>query len=165
MTPGGRRLVAVACAASVALVVAFLALGGSSYTPQATADPCQPRAEQSPGGVDEAAQQLTLSALDGAACELHVSRETLVLALGTSEGRDAFAGDPRLADALRAGLLRAIDDAGQNGTLPGPVASALHAVAENLPVDQLIASVRDAGNLLDQAGGLLGPIEDFLNGF
>ena len=164
MSRGGRQLIIAACVASVGLVVAFLALGGSSYTPAATADPCQPRTEAAPSGVDEVAQQITLSALDGAACELHISRETLVLALGTSEGRDAFANDPRLADALRAGLLRAIDDAGQNGTIPGPVASALHAAAENLPVDQLIASVRDAGNLLGQASGVLGEIQDLFNG-
>jgi hypothetical protein len=160
----GRKLIVAACVASVGLVVVFLALGGSSYTPAATADPCQPRAEPAPSGVDEVAQQLTLSALDGAACELHVSRETLVLALSTSEGRDAFANDPRLSAALRAGLLRAIDDAAANGTIPAPVASALHSVAENLPVDQLIASVRDAGNLLDQASGVLGEIQDFFNG-
>ncbi len=160
----GRRLVTAACLASIALVAVYLALGGSSYSPAATADPCQPRPMQAPTGADQVAQALTLSALDGAACELHVSRETLVLALGTSEGRDAFANDPRLAAALRAGLLRAIDDAGQNGTIPGPVASALHTVAEHLPVEQLIGAVRHAGTLLDGAGGVIGEIQDFFNG-
>jgi hypothetical protein len=164
LSQGGRQLIVAACVASVGLVVVFLALGGSSYTPAATADPCQARAQATPSGVDEVAQQLTLSALDGAACELHVSRETLVLALGTADGRDRFASDPRLADALRAGLLRAIDDAGRNGTIPAPVASALHSVAEDLPADQLVNAVRDAGGLLGQAGGALGQLQDFLNG-
>ncbi len=164
MTQGGRQLVFAACVASVTLVVAYLALGGSSYTPAATADPCQPRAETTPGGVDQLTQQLTLSALDGAACELHTSRETLVLALGTPAGRDAFANDPRLAEALRAGLLRAIDDAGGNGTIPAPVAAGLHALVDNLPADQLVAAARNAGSLLGQAGGTLGTLQDFLNG-
>jgi hypothetical protein len=164
LTQGGRQLVTTACVASIVLVVVYLALGGSSYTPAATADPCQPRSEPAASGIDGIAQQLTLSALDGAACELHVSRETLVLALGTQEGRDAFTSDPRLAEALRAGLLRAIDDAGENGTIPGPVAAGLHTVVENLPADQLVAAARNAGTLLGDASGAFGAIQGFLNG-
>jgi hypothetical protein len=142
-------------------IVASLALVVASYEPTPVKDPCQPRAWRSPDSLDQLAQQLTLSALDGAACELHVSRETVVLALGTPEGRAEFANDPRLADALRAGLLRAVDDAERAGAIPGIVAEALRQGIESLPADQLVAAARNAGSLLDQLGplgGLLGQL-------
>lgn len=156
-----RTLVIAAIVASLALVVTSLALGGATYEPEAVTDPCQPRAWRSPDNLDELAQQLTLSALDGVACELHVSRETVVLALGTPEGRGEFANDPRLADALRAGLLRAVDDAERAGAIPGIVADALRQGIESLPADQLVAAARNAGSLFDHLGplgGLLGQL-------
>ena len=100
-----RTLVIGAVVAALALVVTSLALGGASYEPTPVKDPCQPRAWRSPDSLDGIAQQFTLSALDGVACELHVSRETVVLALGTPEGRSQFVNDPRLAD-LRTRHLR-----------------------------------------------------------
>ena len=160
----GRSLLVGAIAAALALIGASLALGGASYQPRPVADPCQPREWRSPSDFDGLAQQLTSSALDGAACELHVSRETLALALASPAGRARFADDPRLGSALRAGLVRAIDDAGRAGAIPGPLADALAAVAERLPADQVVAAVRDASSILDQAGGLLGPLSQILNG-
>jgi hypothetical protein len=145
-------------AVAVALVTVSLALGGASYEPQPVADPCQPRPLRAPSGFDELAQQVTLSALDGAACELHTSRETLALALASPAGRRRFASDPRLGSALRAGLVRAIGDARRAGEIPAPVAAVLGAAAARLPADQLVAAVRDAGALLDRVGGLLGPL-------
>jgi hypothetical protein len=159
-----RALLVGATTAAVALVVTSLALGGASYHPRPVADPCQSREWRTSSGLDGLAQQLTSSALDGAACELHVSRETLALALASPEGRARFADDPRLGSALRAGLVRAIDDAGRAGAIPGPLADALSAIAERLPADQVVAAVRDASRLLDQAGGLLGPLSQILNG-
>lgn len=153
-----RTLVIGAIVAALALVTTSLALGGASYEPTPVKDPCQPRTWRSPGSLDEIAQQLTLSALDGAACELHVSRETVVLALGTPEGRSRFENDPRLADALRAGLLRAVDDAERAGAIPGIVADALRQGIESLPADQLVSVARNAGGLLDHLNGALGPL-------
>jgi hypothetical protein len=156
-----RTLVIGAIVASLALVLTSLALGGASYEPTPVRDPCQPRAWRSPDSLDQLAQQFTLSALDGAACELHVSRETVVLALGTPEGRAEFANDPRLAGALRAGLIRAVDDAERAGAIPGIVADALRQGIESLPADQLVAAARNAGSLFDQLGplgGLLGQL-------
>ena len=154
----GRALVVGSIAVAVALVTVSLALGGASYEPRAVADPCQPRPLRSPSGFDELAQQLTLSALDGAACELHTSRETLALALASPEGRQRFASDPRLGSALRAGLVRAIEDAGRAGEVPAPLAAALGAAAARLPADELVGAVRDAGALLGRVRGLLGPL-------
>jgi hypothetical protein len=153
-----------AVTASLALVLTSLALGGVSYEPKPVQDPCKPRPWRSPHGLDQITQQLTLSALDGAACELHVSRETLVLALGTGEGRSQFANDPRLAAALRAGLIRAVDDAERAGAIPGSVANGLRAVVESLPTDQLVAAAMNSGNLFNQAGGVLGPMSELLGG-
>jgi hypothetical protein len=138
--------------AAVTLVVVSLALGGASYEPAGVRDPCQQHAWQPGSGIDHVAQEITLSALDGAACDLHVSRETLAISLSSGAGRQAFATDPRLAGALRAGLVRAIDDAESAGAIPGLVATGLRAVAANLPADQLIATVRNAGGLLNQLG-------------
>lgn len=160
MRPGA--LVAGSVVASAALVLTSLALGGASYKPPSVQDPCQPRPWRSPRGLDRIAQQLTLSALDGAACELHVSRETLVLALGTPQGRARFANDPRLAAALRAGLVRAVDDAERAGAIPGPLAAALRAAIESLPAGQLISAMRNAASLLQPGGGVLGPLSGLL---
>jgi hypothetical protein len=157
-----RALVQASVAAAAVLVVVSLALGGASYEPRQVADPCQPRQLRQPHGVQELAQQLTLSALDGAACELHTSRETLALALASPAGRRRFASNPRLGSALRAGLVRAIDDAGRAGELPGPVADGLSAIAARLPADQIVAAIRNAGGLLNQAGGFLGPLAQAL---
>jgi hypothetical protein len=151
-----------AIVAALALVVTSLALGGASYEPTPVKDPCQPRPWRSPDSLGDIAQQFTLSALDGAACELHVSRETVVLALGTPEGRSQFANDPRLADALRAGLLRAVDDAERAGAIPGIVADALRQGIESLPADQLVSAARNAGSLFDQLNGVLGPLGGLL---
>ena len=159
-----RVLVVGAVITSLALVLTSLALGGASYEPKPVQDPCAPRPWRSPEGVDQIAQQLTLSALDGAACELHVSRETLVLALGTAEGRSQFANDPRLAAALRAGLIRAVDDAERADAIPGIVADGLRAAIENLPADQLVGAVMNAGSLFNQASGVLDPLSKILGG-
>ncbi|MEK6250589.1 MAG: hypothetical protein AABM43_01390 [Actinomycetota bacterium] len=143
-------------AASVALVVTFLALGGSSYAPAKVSDPCEPRARPQTSGLQDTAAQFTLSALDGTACELHVSRETLVLALATPEGRQRFADDPRLQAAVRAGLVRAIDDAERAGALNPLVANGLRELARNAPVDQVVSLIRDASPIFNDLGGLLG---------
>ena len=87
MSVNGKGLVLGALATSAALVIAYLLAGGGDYEPTAVADPCAPREWRDPEGVQEAAQQFALSALDGAACELQVSRETLAVALATPESR------------------------------------------------------------------------------
>ena len=82
-----------AIGASALLVVAYLALGGGDYEPTAVADPCAAREWRDPEGIEESAEQFALSALDGAACELGVSRETLAVALATPESRAEFAAE------------------------------------------------------------------------
>jgi hypothetical protein len=158
----GRTLVWGSIAASVALVVTYLALGGSSYAPAQTRDPCKPRPWPQTSGLQETAQQFTLSALDGTACELHISRETLVLALASSGGRERFAADPRLQAAVRAGLQRAIDDGQRAGAINSIEAGALRALARNAPVTEIVGLLRDAGPIFGDLGGLLGSFKGLL---
>jgi hypothetical protein len=56
------RAVAAAAAVSLALVAAYLALGGASYAPAKVADPCASRDWRDPGGLSEVAEQIVLSA-------------------------------------------------------------------------------------------------------
>jgi hypothetical protein len=162
-----RLLVVAAAIASTILVVAYAAAGGASYEPEAVRDPCQPREWRSPGGLQEIAEQFTLSALDGAACELQVSRETLARALATPESRERFArrygiDDAQLEAAVRAGLTRAIDDAEEAGALSPLLAAPLRAFASRLPVDEAIELIQDAQPLFEDAQGLLGGLGAFL---
>ena len=164
----GRALVLAALAASATLVVAYLVAGGGDYEPTAVADPCAPREWREPAGVEETAEQFALSALDGAACELHVSRETLAVALGTSESRAEFAAeygieDAELEAAVRAGLVRAIGDAERAGELDPLAAEGLRAVAARLPVDEGIALIEDATGLFDGAGGIVDDLGGLLD--
>ncbi len=167
----GRFLVLAAIAASLALVVAYLAAGGASYEPAKTQDPCKPRPWTEPEGLQEIAQQFSLSALDGAACELGVSRETLARALATPQSRERFMrrygiDDAKLARAIRAGLLRAISDAERAGALNPLLAAPLRATVRQIPVDQAIELIKDARSLLNNLESFLGPaggiIEQFL---
>jgi hypothetical protein len=167
----GRFLIAAAIAASLALVVAYLAAGGSSYEPAKTQDPCKPRPWTEPEGLQEIAQQFSLSALDGAACKLGVSRETLARALATPQSRERFTkrygiDDAELARAIRAGLLRAIGDAERAGALNPLLAAPLRATVRQIPVDQAIELIKDARSLLSNLESFLGPagglIEQFL---
>jgi hypothetical protein len=145
------RAIAWSTAAAVALVVAYLALGGASYAPAQVADPCATRDWRDPEGVEEVAEQIALSGLDGAACELGVSREEMVLALANSESRERFAQEhgitnERLEQLVRDGLLRAVDDAEQAGALNPTIADLLRGIARNVPVDELL-------NLLERLPG------------
>ncbi|HEX6689497.1 MAG TPA: hypothetical protein VF085_12675 [Solirubrobacterales bacterium] len=167
----GRFLIAAAVVASLALVVAYLAAGGSSYEPAKTQDPCKPRPWRNPEGLQQIAEQFSLSALDGAACKLGVSRETLARALATPESRERFTqrydiDDAELARAIRAGLLRAIDDAERAGALNPFLAAPLRATVQQIPVDQAIELIKDARSLLNNLESFLGPagglIEQFL---
>ena len=103
-------------AASVLLVVVYLALGGASYAPAKVADPCAARDWTEPDGLAEVGEQIVLSALDGAACELGVSREEIVLAFESGAtleefGREHDVSEEDLEQLVRAGLDRAITDA------------------------------------------------------
>lgn len=163
-------LVGGAIVAAAVLVGVYLAAGGASYAPQKAQDPCDPRQWRDPGNLQEVAEQFSLSALDGAACELGVTREELARALESPESRERFAerlgiGDEELAEAVRAGLIRAVDDAEEAGALSPFLAGPLRRTLERLPLEQAIDLIDDASGLLEDAEGLLGPAQELLEDF
>jgi hypothetical protein len=157
-----RALVVGALVVSLALVGVYLAAGGASYTPEKSRNPCEPRPwHETSGGLEGLAEEFTLSALDGAACQLGVTREQLARALATKENRERFSkrfhiDDEKLAKAIRAGLLRAIDDAEEHGKLNGFVAAPLRATVEHIPLEQGIELVQDAKKFLSGESFLSG---------
>jgi hypothetical protein len=167
----GRRraqiLLGCSILAALILVGTYLAAGGSSYTPAKTQDPCKPRPWRNPQGLQEIAEQFSLSALDGAACKLGVSRETLARALASPEAREQFSkrygiDDAKLAKAIRAGLLRAVDDAERAGALSPVLAGPLRSTVEQIPLDQAIELVRDARSAFGNLQGILGTAGNLL---
>ena len=143
----------VALGAVAAVLVPYAALGGASYAPTPLADPCETREWRDPGGLGDALEQVALSGLDGAACELGVSREELVLALRDESSLDDFAAKRGLEreDAERAvqeGLLRALDDAEDAGALPGFAAGIARRLVESVPSYLLLDALERLSGLL-----------------
>jgi hypothetical protein len=163
----GTLLIVGAILASVVLVGAYLAAGGSSYEPKKVQDPCKPRPWTDPQGLGEIANQFSISARDGAACQLGVSREALARALATPEARERFTErygitDEKLARAIRAGLLRAVDDAEEAGALSPLLGVPLRETLRRIPLDQAIEIIDDARGLLTDVESFLGPAGDII---
>lgn len=97
-----------------AVLAVQLASGGGSFEPLRPADACAERTVTSQAdGIDGLTERLVLLGLDGAACRLHLSREALTLRLAQSDSpTDAE------VDALRAGLLSAVQRMKEDGSLP-----------------------------------------------
>ena len=145
----------VACVAvAAALVGAYVAFGGTSYEPTPVADPCAPRPARETSGTGERVELVLLAAADETACELGVSREDLVLALrGVDELEELAEREGRsrdeLEDALRAGLVRAVDEARSEDLVGDTTAGALTFAAERLPLGLLLSVLRGASSFLD----------------
>ncbi len=161
-----------AVALSAAVVGPYLALGGSSYKPLAVRDPCKPRPWRSPQGLQAIVEQISLSALDGAACRLRVTREELALAVASSAGRTRFLREHRirdavLSDALRSGLRQAVGDARRAGALSEAQASLALAAVSALPIDTVVEVIRGGTPALDAllgGGGVLGLLRRAIGG-
>jgi len=137
------RAIAIATGAAVALVAVYLALGGASYAPAAVADPCAARENRNAEGFEQVAEQIVLSALDGVACELGVSREQVVLAFSSRASLERFArehgkSNDDLERLARTGLTRALDDAERANQLDPRLADLLRGLAARVPVAQLL---------------------------
>jgi MFS family permease len=115
LLPGRRRgLRSGAIGAALVLALAVpgaYALARTALEPEPVeiADPCEDRERRSVGGVEGAAEDLALGALDRAACRFGSSREELVLALFDDESRRAYESehgvDPRALDELLRGIV------------------------------------------------------------
>ena len=137
------RAIAVAVGAAVALVVVYLALGGASYAPAAVADPCAAREGRDPEGFERVAEQIVLSALDGAACELGVSREEVVLAFANIASLERFAeehdvSEDDVGNLVRAGFRRALDDAERANSIDPRLADLVRGLVARVSITQLL---------------------------
>lgn len=141
------RLPALAVLAVGAVLGYQISAGGLDYAPAAVVNACQPQPWRDTHGLNDVENRVALSALAGAACTLHVSREDLVLAFASDARLAQFRrvhhlSDERLGEAAKAGLLRAIDDAERAGRLNGFEATALRFAAQQVPAGQITGLVR-----------------------
>ena len=79
-----------------------------------------------------------LDGLDGAACRLGTSRERLVLGLAGDSSQRLPGGRATTDAAVRAGLLRALDEAAGRGDVPVFLSPILRRVVRTAPIDELI---------------------------
>jgi hypothetical protein len=128
-TRGGRLLLAALCVAALSLIAIELALGAPSFGRPRLADPCTTHPGPAGGGIDGAVQRFARATLDGAACELHTTREQLVLSFVPAAGTGSIRWSKQTIDrALRAGLDRAAHNLAGNGFAGQALAFALSRV-------------------------------------
>ncbi len=133
-------VLAAAVVASLVLSGFYLAQGGGAYRPADVADPCETREWRSPVGVEAILDQVALSAADGAACELGVSREEFVVAMSSARARSSFVKrqnltDDQVDDAVRSGLRRTVDDARDAGAIGDIENFLLQRAIDEAPID------------------------------
>jgi MFS family permease len=139
-TPGRVRgpaaaFAAVAVTGAAAALVASFSLGALDDA-AAAADPCRAESTFEGGGIDATTQRVALNALAGAACELETSRAAILRALTGSEPLPW--PRERLADAVRAGLVAAVDAEREAGRLEGVLGAILSVAAANAPLDWIL---------------------------
>jgi MFS family permease len=105
-----RRAIAIAGAAAVAAAAGYgIAFAATDQVAVPIRDPCKERQLPDSGGITGSLQDITLSALDRAACQFGSSREELLLALFDDHLRDRFEQehhvDPRSITSLGPALL------------------------------------------------------------
>jgi hypothetical protein len=128
-----RMLVLLAAAA--ALLVVELSLGAVGFGKPHLAHPCTAGPSFRGGGLDGEVQRFALSALNGAACRLHTTREELVLSFVPAAGTERVRWDRQtIEDALRFGFDRAADDLEARG-VAGLVIGHILEVVIGAPLD------------------------------
>jgi hypothetical protein len=121
MMPGARLRAVTLPVVAAALISGVLGLqlanGGGDFTPSRPASPCVQRTVTPVStGIDGLGERLVLLGLDGAACRLGVTREALTLRLAQPKPPPTDAE----INAVRAGLLEAVDRMKADHTLPRP---------------------------------------------
>lgn len=137
--------------AAVALLAVELGKGALSYGESTVADPCGKRASFPGEGFDATLQRIVLDGLDGAACELGATREELVLSFDPSLAGDVPWDRPTIERAVRAGLLRAVADAEERGSLGDIEARLLRELIRRVPIELLIEGGTSLADLLGRA--------------
>ena len=133
-----RGAVAALGVAAAALLAVELGAGARGYGGALDRDPCTTRPERPGRGVDATLQRIVLDGLDGAACELGTSREELVLSFDPQRRAAASWTTDELEDAVRAGLVEAVDRAHERGDIGGVEARLLEELARRAPIDWLV---------------------------
>jgi hypothetical protein len=136
-----RVLLASLFIAAAVLVGVEFALGAAHAGEVHLADPC--KSQEFTGSV---VQRVLLDGLDGAACRLHISREALVLSVGSNSPFHTRWSKKKIEIALRAGMLRAVDEAERRGDIPAFLADPIRRLIRTAPIDKLVAggiSLRD----------------------
>jgi hypothetical protein len=130
------RLVLVAVVLAVALVGGYIALGGGDYAPTPVANACSQRERPRSGDILDPAQRATLAVLDGAACDLRMSREQVLLDL-LRERNPRGVSDERVKNAVLAGIERAVDEKALGGFEATLLRLAVQAGGVKVLLDQL----------------------------
>jgi hypothetical protein len=121
--------------AGVALPMSAASAGASEFGVVETVDPCLADPDPFPeSGFDAMLQRFVLSGLNGAACELGTSREELILALEPRSGVDVQWDRATIEEALRSGVIRAIEDADERDSIPGWIAWSMQQLVERAPI-------------------------------
>lgn len=141
-------LPAVALALVAGVLGVQLSHGGGQFEPLEPADPCVERTVDSQvGGIEALTERLVLYGLDGAACELGVSREALTLELAQASD---FSDEQ--VEALRTGLLVAVERMDEDGTLP-PISELVDEALDNADLNRFLEAALRAlpDSLIDKA--------------
>ena len=154
---------------SIGLIGTEVAAGAADFGQTELVDPCTaPVSPYDGDGIDGAIQRIALGGLNGAACELGVGREELVLSLDPDSGAGVVDWDSdTVHDAVRAGTIRAIDDAENRDTLPGWAASALTWVVKHAPVSWFLENISldflEDIPFVDEVGDFFGDVADLFD--
>jgi hypothetical protein len=129
------RRVLVLLAAAGALLVIELSLGAVGFGKPQLADPCTSKPGFEGGGLDGEVQRFALSALNGAACKLHTTREELVLSFVPAAGTKRVRWDRETIEAaLRFDFDRAFHDLEARGPV-GLVVGHILEIVVGAPLD------------------------------
>ena len=130
-TRRGRFAVIALGAAALTLVAIELGLGAIGFGSTELAAPCTATPAFRGGGVDGAVQRFALTALDGAACELHTTREELVLSFTPSATTRIRWDRATITRALHAGLDRAARRSAGGGAAGAFLALVLRTIVDH----------------------------------
>jgi hypothetical protein len=129
------KRVLVLLGAAAALLVVELSLGAVGFGKPHLANACTAKPVFRGGGLDGEVQRFALSALNGAACKLHTTREELVLSFIPAAGTKQVRWDRQtIEDALRFGFDRAARDLEARG-VAGLVIGHILEVVVGAPLD------------------------------
>ena len=137
------RAVLLAALVCAGLIAFHLDEGGGDFEVASAPGACVQRAPEPGGGSDgssltETGQRIALTALAGAACELRVSRERLLLSLTGQRKLPAGVTPEQRTEAFTGALRSAIDEEVRAGRLDETTAFAIRQAIEFLPIDALI---------------------------